>query len=84
MNDAAEFYFAQITDLHVGGQGFNPQEADCNLQWALEEIGGLRPRPALVLVTADLVCNGTADELRQYSVCMVRICPLLPRIKLGG
>lgn len=58
--------FAQLTDIHVG-EGLNPQEAVRNLQWALQEINGFTPKPSLVLVTADLVCAGRANELEIYA-----------------
>ena len=59
------FYFAQITDLHLG-KGLNPKEAAHNLRWALKELISFNPRPKLVLVTGDLVCGGTAAELLEY------------------
>lgn len=64
--EIVEFYFAQLTDIHVG-QSLNPQEAAANLLWALEELKSLNPSPKLVLATADLVCAGKASELREYS-----------------
>ena len=36
MNKRA-FYFAQLTDIHIG-QGLNPTEAAANLAWALAEL----------------------------------------------
>jgi len=62
--------FAQLTDLHVGGRGLNAVEADANLRWALAELGALEPRPACALLTADLVCGGTREELRQCTALL--------------
>lgn len=68
MSDASgRVYFAQISDLHVGKYGMNPLEASGNLRWALGEIGGLQPRPAGILATADLVCGGRREELEVYA-----------------
>ncbi len=58
--------FAQLTDLHVGGEGLNPVEADGNLRWALVEMAELEPRPACVLLTGDLVCAGRREELERF------------------
>jgi 3',5'-cyclic AMP phosphodiesterase CpdA len=60
------FYFAQLTDVHVG-EGLNPKEAARNLRWALDELETLIPKPELILVTADLVCAGKASELSEYA-----------------
>jgi hypothetical protein len=59
-------YFAQITDAHVGSEGLNPQEAACNLRWALAEIAAFRPAVEAGLVTADLVCAGRRAELAEW------------------
>ncbi|MCD6507271.1 metallophosphoesterase [Candidatus Poribacteria bacterium] len=61
-----EFYFAQLTDIHVG-EGLNPKEAAWNLRWALEELEMLSPKPELILATGDLVCAGKASELREFA-----------------
>ncbi len=61
-----EFYFAQLTDIHVG-QGLNPIEAVENLKWALKELESVFPKPKLILATADLVCAGKRAELLEYS-----------------
>jgi 3',5'-cyclic-AMP phosphodiesterase len=70
----AGFYFAQLTDVHLG-EGLNPREARRNLRWALEEITSLSPRPELILVTGDLVCAGRGSELREYAE-LIADCPL--------
>lgn len=59
-------YFAQLTDIHVGNNNLNGQEAQRNLRRALEELEQLDSRPQCVLVTADLVCSGRRDELELY------------------
>ena len=59
-------YFAQLTDLHVGNNNLNGEQAKRNVRWALAELEGLSPRPQCVLVTADLVCSGRRDELEEY------------------
>ena len=59
------FYFAQLTDVHIG-EGLNPKEAARNMRWALDELEALSPRPELILVTGDLVCAGKGSELREY------------------
>ena len=61
MTTEAQFYFAQLTDIHIGG-GLNPKEAAENLRWALGEIETLSPRPNLILATGDLVCAGAASD----------------------
>lgn len=60
------FYFAQLTDIHVG-EGLNPKEATFNLRWALEEMEALSPKPELLLITGDLICAGKASELRRFT-----------------
>ena len=57
-----EFYFAQLTDLHIS-QGLNPKEAAMNLTWALAELETFFPKPEMILATADLVCAGKRSEL---------------------
>ncbi|NCO37906.1 MAG: hypothetical protein COZ06_31265 [Armatimonadetes bacterium CG_4_10_14_3_um_filter_66_18] len=59
-------YFAQLTDLHVGNNDLNGEQAKRNLRLALEELEHLTPQPQCVLVTADLVCSGRRDELEVY------------------
>lgn len=56
--------FGQMTDLHVGSRGLNPREAEANLRWALEEMAVLGLKFALV--TGDLICGGTREELLEY------------------
>lgn len=34
------FYFAQLTDVHVG-EGLNPQEAARNMRWGAVRAGGV-------------------------------------------
>ena len=65
MNKKA-FYFAQLTDIHVG-QSLNPIEAAANLKWALEELESLPLKPEVILATGDLVCAGKRSELQKYS-----------------
>ncbi len=69
-----EFYFAQLTDIHIG-QGLNPTEAAANLTWALTELEAYSLRPEMVLATADLVCAGKRSELQEYSE-LVAGCPI--------
>mgnify|MGYP000141374529 CR=1 FL=1 len=71
---AEGFYFAQLTDIHVG-EGLNPKEAAQNLLWALEELETLSSKPELILVTGDLVCAGKASELREFAE-LVKGCSL--------
>ncbi len=61
------FYFAQITDIHVGNNNLNGDAARRNLRWALEEIANWSPRPRCILATADLVCSGRRDELAEFA-----------------
>ena len=61
-----EFYFAQLTDIHIG-QSLNPTEAAANLKWALAELEAFSPKPEIILATADLVCAGKRSELQEYS-----------------
>lgn len=68
------FYFAQLTDLHLG-EGLNPKKAEENLQWALDELECLSPKPSLVLVTGDLICAGKKSEFWEY-------CRLVKNCKL--
>ncbi len=60
------FYFAQLTDIHIG-EGLNPIEAAANLRWALEELESFPQKPELILATGDLVCAGKRSELQEYS-----------------
>ena len=71
---AEGFYFAQLTDIHVG-EGLNPKEAAQNLLWALEELETLSSKPELILVTGDLICAGKASELREFAE-LVKGCSL--------
>ena len=59
-------YFAQLTDIHVGNNNLNPEAARRNLRVALEEIAAWPVDCRAVAVTADLVCSGRKDELREY------------------
>ena len=61
----ADFYFAQLTDVHIGT---NPKPADAKLQlqWALSELHSFEKTPELLLFTGDLVCNGRRDELEEF------------------
>lgn len=73
MNKKA-FYFAQLTDIHIG-QGLNPEEAAKNLTWALAELESLSLKPEIILATADLVCAGKRSELQEYSA-LVKGCQI--------
>ncbi len=66
MNSNQPTYFAQLTDIHVGNNNLNGEQAKRNLRNALAELEALRPRPRAVLVTADLVCSGRRGELELY------------------
>lgn len=80
MAPQAPLLIAQITDLHVGHNNLNGPTARHHLRWALEEMAALEPRPAAVLVTADLVCAGKREELEEYA-SLVEDCKL-PRYAL--
>ena len=79
MNDG--FYFAQLTDVHIG-KGLNPEEAARNMRWALDELEALSPRPEVILVTGDLVCAGKRWELREYRELAERCT--IPSLALPG
>jgi len=85
--DKKGFYFAQLTDLHIG-QSLNPKEAAANLTWALEELESLSPKPEAVLATGDLVCAGKTFELQEYSAlvegCSIPIYALAANHDLWG
>ena len=56
---------AQITDLHVVGNGQLCQgrvATNAQLQEAVAHINGLSPRPDVVLATGDLTDHGTTEE----------------------
>ena len=59
-------YVAQVTDLHVGSPQWRNELAERYLAEALRELAALEPRPAHVLVTADVVSGGTKAELGRY------------------
>ncbi len=67
MADTKPVYFAQLTDIHVGNNNLNGEQAQRNLSLALQELESLEPQPAGVLVTADLACSGRRDELELYA-----------------
>jgi 3',5'-cyclic AMP phosphodiesterase CpdA len=71
MNKGA-FYFAQLTDIHIG-QGLNPTEAAANLAWALAELEAYSPEPEMILATADLVCAGKRPSCHSW-------CSLFPQL----
>ena len=56
---------AQITDLHVVGNGQLCQgrvATNAQLQEAVAHINGLSPCPDVVLATGDLTDHGTTEE----------------------
>jgi 3',5'-cyclic AMP phosphodiesterase CpdA len=58
---------AQISDLHVGGAdvaAYYRLDTRAMLEAAVARINALSMRPALCLVTGDIVENGTAEEYR--------------------
>ena len=57
---------AQITDLHVVGNGQLCQgrvATNTQLQEAVAHINNLDPRPDVVLATGDLTDHGTVEEM---------------------
>lgn len=60
------FYFAQVTDAHLGNNNFNGEAARRHFRQALAEIAAWSPQPRCILVTADLVCSGRRSELLEY------------------
>ena len=61
----ANFYFAQLTDIHIGTNP-KPAEAKLQFQWALSELESFENTPQILLITGDLVCNGRRDELEEF------------------
>jgi 3',5'-cyclic-AMP phosphodiesterase len=56
---------AQITDLHIGFDRDNPHELNVRrLNMVVDQIGELRPRPDLLIVSGDLVEHG--DDTSAY------------------
>ena len=56
---------AQITDLHIGFDRDNPHELNVRrLNMAIDELSDLQPRPAVLVISGDLVENG--DDLGAY------------------
>jgi 3',5'-cyclic-AMP phosphodiesterase len=69
---------AQITDLHVVGNGQLCQgrvATNAQLQEAVAHINSLDPRPDVVLATGDLTDHGTVEE---YAVLRDILAALLP------
>ena len=58
----ADFYFAQLTDIHIGTNP-KPAEAKLQFQWALSELESFENTPQILLITGDLVCNGRRDSM---------------------
>ena len=63
------FYFAQLTDIHIGSIVL-PEGVKLNLQWALNELHSFSPRPEILLCTGDCVCNGLRAELEEFKSLM--------------
>lgn len=59
------FYFAQLTDVHIGTNP-NPAGAELNLQWALSELDCYKEQISALLFTGDCVCNGSRNELLRF------------------
>ncbi len=73
---------AQITDLHVVGNGQLCQgrvDTNAQLQEAVAHINRLDPRPDVVLATGDLTDHGTAEE---YEVLRTILTGLRPPVYL--
>ena len=75
---------AQITDLHVVGNGQLCQgrvATNAQLQEAVAHINRLDPRPDVVLATGDLTDHGTAEEydaLREILAALLSPLYLIP------
>jgi 3',5'-cyclic AMP phosphodiesterase CpdA len=66
---------AQITDIHMGFEPGNPEEANCQrLDLVLAELIQGRNRPDLMLVTGDLSDLGDLDSYRRVAEAL-RHCP---------
>jgi len=62
---AKDFLIAQVTDLHIGFDRDNPHELNVRrLNLVIDSLIEMRPRPAALLVTGDLVEHG--DDLSAY------------------
>lgn len=70
----ANFYFAQLTDIHIGTNP-KPAEAKLQFQWALSELESFENTPQILLITGDLVCNGRRDELEEFK-SVIKDCPI--------
>ena len=70
----ADFYFAQLTDIHIGTNP-KPAEAKLQFQWALSELESFENTPQILLITGDLVCNGRRDELEEFK-SVIKDCPI--------
>jgi len=73
---------AQITDLHVVGNGQLCQgrvATNAQLQAAVAHINSFDPRPDVVLATGDLTDHGTAEE---YDALRESLAALLPPLYL--
>lgn len=67
---------AQITDLHIkppGRLAYRKVDTAAHLRRAVAHLNGLDPRPAVVLVTGDLVDGGTPAE---YAELRALLAPL--------
>lgn len=69
MSNRENFYFAQLTDIHIGTI-VTPEAARLNLQWALNELHSFPVRPKMILCTGDCVCNGSRVELEEFKRIM--------------
>src|SRR5215470_7524092 len=67
---------AQITDLHIkppGRLAYRKVDTAAHLRRAVVHLNGLDPRPAVVLVTGDLVDGGASAE---YAELRALLAPL--------
>ena len=69
IGNAENFYFAQLTDIHIGTSP-KPEDANRLLRWALSELDSFDPKPEILLCTGDSVCNGTRGELLEFRQLM--------------
>ncbi len=69
-----DVYIAQISDLHVmlpGRRAFDVIDTAAHLSRCVKHILGLRPRPAAVIVSGDLVDEGSEAEYRRLRELLV-------------
>lgn len=74
------FTFIQMADPHLSGNGYHDLSGEYviqNFRQAVEEINGLKPAPAFIIVSGDLVESGRTEEYEIYRAIAGQLkCPV--------